>query len=139
MCLICYYICYSCVAFIKQLLSGIFYYGRKNSFLCVMSFLPMSCRFYCTWLVRITSIIEFAGLGTVCFIILYPGNHGNHNKNWVPSMPPHNLWLILMGMKEKKMNLDYLVESKNVIFSNPPIRNIFSPNFQGLIFKLQLG
>ena len=101
MCLICYYICYSCVAFIKQLLSGIFYYGRKNSFLCVMSFLPMSCRFYCTCLVRITSIIEFAGLGTVCFIIIYPGNHGNHNKNWVPSMPPHNLWLILMGMKEK--------------------------------------
>ena len=25
-------------------------------------------------------------------------------KNWVPSMLPHNLWLISMGMKEKLLN-----------------------------------
>ena len=30
----------------------------------------------------------------------FSGNHGNH-QNFVPSLVPHNLWLIWIGMKQK--------------------------------------
>ena len=35
------------------------------------------------------------------------GNHNNH-KNWVPSILSHNLCLISMGMKQKKIQNDQL-------------------------------
>ena len=31
----------------------------------------------------------------------FAGNQGKH-QNWVPSILPHNLWLILIGIKQKK-------------------------------------
>ena len=39
-------------------------------------------------------------------VLFLAGNMGNH-KNWVPSMPPHNLSLIYMGMKQKKMGRNF--------------------------------
>ena len=33
---------------------------------------------------------------------------GNH-ENWVPVMLTHNLWMILMGMKEKKSHLHFFI------------------------------
>ena len=34
-------------------------------------------------------------------MLFFAGNHGN-NEIWVPSMPPHHLSLIFIGMKQKK-------------------------------------
>ena len=46
-------------------------------------------------------------------------------------MLDQNLWLILMGKKKNEFAIWWI--KKNVIFTNPPILNIFSPKFQGLI------
>ena len=34
-------------------------------------------------------------------VFIWDGSQDNQ-KNWVPSMVPHNLWLIWMGMKQKE-------------------------------------
>ena len=47
-------------------------------------------------------------------------------KNWVPSILTHNLWLIFMGMKQKKIKI---ADSKKLSFPKPPILNIFCENF----------
>ena len=46
-------------------------------------------------------------------------NHHN-NKNWVPSILTHNLWLIFMGMKQKKIQNGRL--KKKLSFSTSPKR-----------------
>ena len=43
-------------------------------------------------------------------------NHHNF-KNWVPSILANNLWLILMGMKQKKIKM---ADSKKLSFSTSP-------------------
>ena len=56
-------------------------------------------------------------------------NHHNI-RNWVPSILTQNLWLILMGMKQKN------AASKKVRFSKSPILNIFLGKFYGLVLGL---
>ena len=58
-------------------------------------------------------------------------NHHNH-KNWVPSILTHNLWLIFMGMKQKKSFLKKqkkMAKSKNWVFQNRQFSIIFCENF----------
>ena len=60
--------------------------------------------------------------------------HGSH-KSWVPSMPLQFFSLIFMGMKQKRLNFDFLnwklVDHWNVKFSNWWIVNCVLPNLQG--------
>ena len=67
-------------------------------------------------------------------------NHHN-NKNWVPSILTQNLWLIIMGMKQKKIQKNSkkkfkMADSKKLSFSKLPIlKNIFC-KFQRLVLGL---
>ena len=58
-------------------------------------------------------------------------NHHNI-KNWVPSILTHNLWLIFMRMKQRKIFFFWKKKSKWLSFSIPLILNIFFWKFQGL-------
>ena len=51
-------------------------------------------------------------------------NHHNH-KNWVPSILIHNLWLILIRMKQKKF---FWPTQKKVIFQNRQFSIFFCEN-----------
>ena len=57
-------------------------------------------------------------------------NHHNI-ENWVPSILTHNLWLIFMWMKQKKIKKNFekkfkMADSKKAHFSKSPILKIFS-------------
>ena len=42
--------------------------------------------------------------------LFFAENHGN-NEIWVPSMPPHHLSLIFIGMKQKKIVFNFWIEN----------------------------
>ena len=60
------------------------------------------------------------------------GNRGNH-KSWVPSMQPHNLSLIFMGMKQKKNEFWMIGElmecDLSLLFFNPKTRGLLGSIF----------
>ena len=66
----------------------------------------------------------------------------NHhiNENWVPSILTHNLWLIFMGMKQKKNFFDKkkikMADSKTLSFSKSPILKKNLWKFYGLVLML---
>ena len=66
-------------------------------------------------------------------------NHHNI-KNWVPSILTNNLWLIFMGMKQKKIfffeKKFKMADSKKLSFSTSPKAEQFPPKFHGLVFDL---
>jgi hypothetical protein len=62
-------------------------------------------------------------------VLFWDGNQGNH-QNFDPSILSYKFVLIFMGMKQKKIKM---ANSKKLSFSIPPILNIFSQKFQGLV------
>ena len=62
------------------------------------------------------------GMYTAVHCVAYVGNQSNH-QIFDPSLVPKKLWLIFMGMKQKKSKM---ADSKKLSFSKPPILNIFS-------------
>ena len=67
------------------------------------------------------------------------GNQDNH-QNFVPSLISKNFWLIFMEIKQKKNFLKNKIQNgrlkKKTHFPAPPILNIFSWNFHGLVLGL---
>ena len=55
-------------------------------------------------------------------LMLFYHSRAHNRKNWVPSILTHNVWLIFMGMKQKKIKM---ADSKNWVFQNRQ----FSKNF----------
>ena len=67
-------------------------------------------------------------------------NHHNI-KNWVPSILTHNLWLIFMGMKQKKIffllkKKFKMADSKKLSFSTSPKAEQFPPKFHRLVLGI---
>ena len=70
----------------------------------------------------------------------FAGNQGKH-QNWAPSILPHNLWLIFMGIKQKTIFLQKKKNPKWPIFQNgrfskSPILKNFLWKFHGLVLGL---
>ena len=62
-------------------------------------------------------------------VLFWAGNQGNH-QNFKKSLLSYKCWLIFLGWSKKKIKM---ADSKKLRFSTPPILNIFSWKFYGLV------
>ena len=88
---------------------------------CSNAYLSLFNQIYSTYTVQ---YIHCVGNLTPTHSKEFSGNQGNH-QNFDPSLLPKKLWLIFMGLKQKKP-----------LFSIPPILNIFVWKFIRLVLGL---
>ena len=90
-------------------------------------------------IVFVTSLIIYTAGWNVWMVWFLAVNHQNH-KNWVPSILTHNLWLIFIGMKQKKNVFLKKIQNgrlkktshQSILLIQGPIHEIFTKKYWAL-------